>query len=132
MRRSAGYALSSALVAGSLLAGCGNVSCDAMMRYSTLELDFTMFPRTAGLEYEVTCLDRADQDACTQYQAGHRYSAAMHTSVAMQVGVRAVRLTVYDTASQAVVADKTLDPIPWDPPVKDGPCGSPSKAVWKF
>jgi len=60
----------------------------------------------------VTCLDRADQDACTQDLAGHRHSAAMHTSVATRIGVRAVRLTVYDMASQAVVADKTLDPIP--------------------
>lgn len=103
------------------------------MRFSTLELDFSALPVTGKLEFEVTCLDRTDQEACTGYHAGHRYSVAEDSAVSLWVGVRAVRLSVYDEASQMIVAEKVLDPIPWDPPPVEGPCGPPqSKAKWKL
>ena len=133
MTRGISHALSALILVGSLMSGCGVASCDSAMRFSTLELDLSAFPNASELELEVACLDRADQDACTEYPAGHRYSVAKDNAVFMWIGVRAVRLFVYKKASQEVVVGKILDPIPWDPPPVKGPCGPPqSHATWKL
>lgn len=121
------------LLAATTLTGCGAASCDTAMRFSTLALDFSVIPNSGNLDFVVECLDREDQNACTQFGAGKRYDAATESSVYMWIGVRAVRVTLYDKATQAVVAERTLDPISWDPPTKDGPCGPPqAKAEWKL
>lgn len=120
------------LLAGSTTTSCG-AACDTAMRFSTLNVDFSSLPNQDGLEFIVECPDRDNQDDCTAYNADKRYNASTDTSVHIWLGVQSVRITVFVRGTTEIVALDSLKPIPWDPPIREGPCGpTSSQANWKI
>lgn len=101
-----------------------------MLRYNTLELDFSSLPKpTPGLDFMIDC---PGQEACTAEPAGKRFEVDSDNSVYIWPGVRAVHVVVYEKWSQKVVAETTMDPAPWDPPEKPNTCPTPAKASLKL
>jgi hypothetical protein len=118
-------------MAGSMgLAGCYIPACDTALRLNTLTIDFSSFPGSGtGFEFMIEC---PGKDSCDGEPDRKRFDAATENSVGVIPGIEAVHVLVYEKGSQNVVAEQTLDPIPWDPPVKPNTCPIPAKATIKL
>jgi hypothetical protein len=121
------------VIAGTALTSCSGSACDTALRYNTLVLDFSSLTRpSAELDFLIDCPGREDRDACTAEPAGKRFEVSSESSVYVWPGVRAVHVTVYEKNTQNVVTEKSLDPVPWDPPEKPNTCATPAKATLKL
>jgi hypothetical protein len=96
-------------------------------------VDFSSLPKSdAGLDFKVDCPGQRDGAACTADHAGKRFDDDSESSVYMWPGVRTVNIVVYDEGSQNIVAQKSTEPVPWDPPEKPNTCAMPAKATLKL
>jgi hypothetical protein len=121
------------MITGVALTGCYAPTCDTALRFNTFALDFSSLPKSgAGLDFKVDCPGRQDQAACTADPAEKRFDADSDSSVYVWPGVRAVHVVVYEKGSQNIVAETTMDPVPWDPPEKPNTCATPAKATLKL
>ncbi|MET4901212.1 hypothetical protein PV760_11085 [Paenarthrobacter sp. CC6] len=131
MKRRGVHLLWLLLPAAAMTNSCG-AACDTAMRFSILDVDLSSVPGHDPLEFIVEGLDRANQDACTANNSGKRFDAGTESSVPLWLGVKSVRITVFVRGTTQIAAMDSLDPIPWDPPIKQGPGGpTPSHANWK-
>jgi hypothetical protein len=71
-------------------------------------------------------------DGRIQFDPAVRLVGLLENSVYMWPGVRAVHIAVYDEGSQNIVAQKTTDLVPWDPPEKQNTCAMQAKATLKL
>lgn len=118
------------LVATSSLTACYTPSCSASLEPNILTLDFSAVGRHADdLEFEVDCPGKTE---CFEKSAGVRFDAVTQNAVEVWPGVSSVHVVVYEKGGQSAVLEKTLDPVPWDPPTKPNSCPVAGKAVLKL
>lgn len=118
------------LVVTSSLAACYTPSCSTSLKPNILTIDFTATGQPVdGLDFEVDCPGKSD---CFEKSAGRRFSASTQNVVEVWPGIRNVHVVVYEKGGQSAILEKTLDPVPWDPPTKPNSCQVPGKAVLKL
>ncbi|MET4094428.1 hypothetical protein ABIB51_001342 [Arthrobacter sp. UYCu712] len=72
------------------------------------------------------------KESCSDQPAGKRFDADTESSVFVFPGVRAGHVMVYEEGTQTVVAESTVDAVPWDPPGKPNKCPVPARATLKL
>lgn len=112
------------------LSACYTPTCDTALRLSTLKVDFTAFPNAgSGLDFEINCPGKS---SCSDKPAGTRYDAQTENEVGVLPEVQAVQVLVYEKGSSRRIAERSLDPVPWDPPARANSCPTPAKATMKL
>lgn len=109
------------------LTACYKVSCATLLVPSTLTVEFRSLPQPLeGLEFEVDCPGKSE---CYDRAAGELFNAATDHEVQVWPGITKVHIVVFEKGGQTPISETTVDPVPWDPPIKPNSCPTPSRAT---